>query len=451
MVNIIYTKAENSLSKNTLRDAGLTSLLQWQLMLLLCAIPFHSVIIFPNISVIKAVGFIILPIWIIWAMVKLFAARGVLKICYMNGRILLVIGFLICLILISAFYEPISPTYFLGLLTVISGVMMAIIIYTLVLSEAAMQRMFTILSIGGMVFGFLIILQFLFPQEFGAIWGQRVLYESFGGVKIVRATGPFRNPNYAAFTLIVMIIISLYSALARHKEWQRFLMFTSIPIQAVALLLTFSRGGYITLALVGSIILWRERHELHLWKAAIPLAFMSFVLLASIGSGITELVASRTSTLATFYQSVVEDPASANQVDLSLWYRVQLILAGIRMTILRFPLGVGWENFPYYVRMYSDEVLPQVAHNTFVSASSELGLFGLIAIGWLMLCLWKSVNRLGNITKGKLYLFVKGTKYALLAIMIEGMFLIIFHEAIVWAIVGLIMSQNQIVLGRNKV
>lgn len=140
------------------------------------------------------------------------------------------------------------------------------------------------------------VVQFVAPQQVAGILGQHVFVETVG----VRATGPFRDPNYGALALVVLALLSFYLALTRQQRWQRTLLFLGVAVQVVAVLLTFSRGAYVFLGIVGLAVLWREGRRLRLWKAALPVAITSLVLLAMLGGGILELAASRAGTLAEF-------------------------------------------------------------------------------------------------------------------------------------------------------
>lgn len=430
--------------------AELPHLLRWGLSLLLMMVPFHSVLVLPGISVVKAVGLVIAPIWLIWLLAGVGATKGPWTMPRRNVRIILSFGVFIASILLSALYGSTSPIFRTSLMTVVLNVVMALVICTLVSSEVLLRRAYACLAIGGTVFGLLVVLQFVAPQEIAIIFGQRIFVQSVGGEIVVRATGPFRDPNYGAFALIVLACLSFYLALTQRKRWWRNLLFLGVAVEVVAVLLTFSRAAYVVLGLVGLAVLWRERRRLRLWKVAL-VAMTGLVLLATIGGGVLDLVAARASSVMEFAQLLREEPAQARQVDLSLWYRFHLLQAGIRMAIDKFPFGIGWENFRYQVTRYSAEVVEQGAHNTYVAVAAELGLPGLIALAWLLCALWKSTSRLCKTALGRTDLLARGTRYGLLAVLLGGWFLTVLHEAVVWALIGLIMAQNQVVARAAKV
>lgn len=426
------------------READLPFLLRLGLSLLLLTVPFHSVLILPGVSVVKAIGVVLAPIWLIWLMGQLGAPCGPWTMPRRNVRLILAFGLFIASILLSAFYASPSPIFRTSLTTIVSDCAMALVICTLVSSEALLRRAYACLAVGGTVLAFLVILQFVAPQRVAGFLGQHIFVETIGEEKVLRATGPFRDPNYGALALIVLACLTLYLALTLRKRWQRTALLFAVGLQIVAILLTFSRGGYITLALVGLGVLWRERHRFRLWKVTL-VAMTGLVLLATVGEGIVDLVASRAKTVVEFGRLLREAPGQAYLVDLSLWYRFQLFQAGIRMAIDKFPLGVGWENFRYSVTQYSAEVREQGAHNAYVAVAAELGLPGLISLTWLLLLLWGGTGRICKAAEGEMQLLARGIRYGLLAILIGGLFLTIFHEAVVWALIGLIMAQYRVI------
>lgn len=425
----------------------LTFILQLLLFLLLFAVPFHSVLIFPGVSVVKAIGLAIIPLYLIWIAGKIRSTRGILKVGRRNVRLILSFATLIASILLSTFYEPINPIFSTSLITIVSFIGMAMVMCTLLFSEILIRRAYMSLVVGGIVFSLLVILQFGMPHLINQIFGNRIFFGKVQGTFVVRATGVFRDPNYAALMLIVILCLSFYVVLTCRKKWELIFLLFGIAIQMVAVLLTFSRAGYITLIIIGSAVLWRERYRVSYWRVALC-AMMFLILLPSVGDRIFDLAVARTATLAKFMELLRGNPQVASQFDLSLWYRFQVLQAGIKMILDKFPFGVGWENFTYQVIQYSDEIPSYGSgpHNTYIAVAAELGLPGFIALVMLLWTLWFSTNRLSKIEHDRIGFLAKGARYGLLAILIGGISLTLLYEAIVWALIGLIMAENQVVI-----
>jgi O-antigen ligase len=446
-VSLSSTDTVSGLNTGLAKRGSLTliSFLQYGLWLLLLTVPFHSVVVIPGVSVVKAIGFVVAPFWLTWLVVRLGNSRWSWVMPRQNLRIFLSLAAFIASILLSALYDSPSPVFLTSLTSLMLGSGMAIFIWTLAPSEAVLRRAYASLAVGGTILGLLVIFQFMAPQEVSRIFGARIFLETIGETTVVRATGTFRDPNYAALTLTVLACLSFYLALTYRRLWQRTLLLLGVAAQLVAVFLTFSRAGYITLALVSLAILWREKHRIRFWKAALVAAPI-LVLLVGVGEGVFGLVSARAKTVIDFLHLLEEEPGRAREVDLSLWYRFQLLHAGIKMAFDKFPLGVGWENFRYRVTRYSQGVPEQGAHNTYVAIAAELGLPGLVALVWLFWLLWRSTGRLCKHGQGAIGLFSRGARYGLLSVLISGLFLTVFHEAVVWGTVGLVLAQNQIAL-----
>jgi O-antigen ligase len=419
-------------------------ILEWGLYIFLFAIPFHSVLVFPDVSIVKAIALIIAPIWFIWMTSNLRRSRLRWNIPRQNLYIIyLLIAFIIS-IFISAFYGTISPSYYESLITILLDNAIVILIYTSVLSEIILRRAFVSLILGGSILGILIMFQFIMPEKTASVFKQQFIFQKGPNIIATRAVGPFRDPNYAALLLIVLACLSFFYYLTCQKRLQRKMFLLSFFIQIIAIFLTFSRGGYLILVLISLTILLQERRHLRVGN------FLKIVLIAMIGlivfviifGGVVDLILTRAATAIEFAQNMKMGSGMTRQVDQSSWIRLQLIQVGIKMFIDNFPLGIGWENFRDSVSQYAPELRGFVAHNTYISVSAELGLPGFIAYIWLIMILWRIAAHIYKVAKGKMYFYAKASKYSLLAILIGGFFLNILHEPIIWLLIGMIMAQN---------
>ena len=111
-----------------------------------------------------------------------------------------------------------------------------------------------------------------------------------------------------------------------------------------------------------------------------------------ISLNLFDFVLKRGETLIDFGSLILNNPDQIKKIDLSLWYRYHLLLAGIKMVFNEFPIGIGWENFRYKVPQYSSYVMNYGPHNTYIGLIAEIGLFGLFAITWFIGELWRSAS-----------------------------------------------------------
>jgi len=414
-------------------------ILRYGVFALLALLPFHSVLVLPGVSVVRVFGLILVPIWIIWALGRLIIKRLPIKFSKASITIMTLTLGLFLSIIISQFYAPPSPFFISSAITVLSGIVMTVIISTVINSERDLWKACIALAIGGVVASLMVITEFAAPELIPDFLHQQTIHLS---ESVVRARGFFRDPNYGAMLLIVIFCITFYITLATRALRWRFFMYGAVTLQAAAVVLTFSRASYITLSLVILLILWRERHGNRFWKANITIGMIVIVFVA-LGGILMEAVLSRAGTVFDFIRFLKGDPTGARQPDLSLWYRLYVALGGIQMAVDHFPFGVGWENFIFYISEYA-AVPPHAPHNTYIAVAAELGLLGLFVLAFLASILWKSTSRICKITHGTFNLLANGIKYGLLTILFEGLFLTVLNEALVWALIGLIMALNQV-------
>jgi hypothetical protein len=128
-----------SLSSVVAKKNKLPTFLEGGLYLFLFSVPFHSVLIFPGVSVVKAIGLILAPIWFIWVAIRLRDSHWRWIMPRQNLYIIYFLVAFIISILISAFYNSISPIFHKSLMTIILRNAMVIIIYSLVLSEVIIR------------------------------------------------------------------------------------------------------------------------------------------------------------------------------------------------------------------------------------------------------------------------------------------------------------------------
>jgi O-antigen ligase len=179
-----------------------------------------------------------------------------------------------------------------------------------------------------------------------------------------RLTGTFGSPNYAgsylALALAPALGVLLSSAAPRYKQ----LAILAVAAGSVALLLTFSRGGWIAFGLAVGILCaltWQRG-----WMPLpFPLAAIALVLVAGLVSG--DVVLARL---------VGTDAGSAES-------RVPLMRIAWRMIEDHKALGVGANNFTENIAQYTtpefrNEWLYTV-HNKYLLVWAETGTAGLAA------------------------------------------------------------------------
>lgn len=192
----------------------------------------------------------------------------------------------------------------------------------------------------------------------------------------VRLSGALGNANETATALAVGVALAVALALAlRDNPWLRAGAAVGIPLCLLALFLTVSRGGLVSLAAVliaGVVVAGGARK-----------ATLAFVAIAAIGSFV--------------YFTAFAPPEARDRIVASDGGtgREDLWKVGWRMVEANPVIGIGAGNFAtssvHYllepgVIMRPDFIVddPKVAHNTYLEVLAELGIVGLALFLWII-------------------------------------------------------------------
>ncbi len=154
----------------------------------------------------------------------------------------------------------------------------------------------------------------------------------------VRVYGPLENPNLLAGYLIPILPLAVV-ALLRWRSWpQRLYAAAALVLGAVALLLSYSRGGWLgmvaALGVVGLLLLLRAiRHWPALWRRLVPLLVL-LVSVAVLVVAVTQIEALQVRVMSLF---VGREDSSNN-------FRINVWLAALQMVQERPWLGIGPGN-----------------------------------------------------------------------------------------------------------
>ena len=123
-------------------------------------------------------------------------------------------------------------------------------------------------------------------------------------------------------------------------------------------MVTFSRAGFITLAAVSGVMLWKFGRGS---RSSVALAtLIASILLISVFSDAYR------SRLTTIFDRSSDASGSAQQ-------RVELLERGLDLSLRHPIIGLGMGNFHIY------SIHEKVAHNGYVETAAELGMIGLLA------------------------------------------------------------------------
>jgi len=194
-----------------------------------------------------------------------------------------------------------------------------------------------------------------------------------GGEKVWRAVGTFEDPNVTATYLMVSIILSSSVIIfSKEKLASKFFLFVSVLISFVGIIATFSRSGWLAVA-VGILILFfffKNKKSIFYTFSIIIVTITAFIVSTPYGEFIIDRV------FSTF--DLMKDP--------SIRARIFMGVSSLWMFFDNIILGVGFRGYPALYEFYIHPDTPQIllyvkeSHTLWTTLLAELGIIGFIIV-----------------------------------------------------------------------
>lgn len=252
-----------------------------------------------------------------------------------------------------------------------------------------------------------------------------------GGARFHHGPGGFMTDNNS-FALVLNMTLPLLVAIAM-VEKKKILRYTAIGMAVLSLLtivFTFSRGGFVTLALVAPLLVWRSKH-----RAAVMavLAIGLCVLFYTSSGAFKEDYVERATSITDYEQ----DGSAKGR--LNAWEAAWGVIQD-------YPVfGVGPNNFQVVYDRYSPAPGRfRVHHNAYLQIASESGvpalLLFLAAIGVTLWRLQRLRAYLGRTDRAELAwagVYARMLQISVLAYCLGSMFLNTAYTELIYALIGL--------------
>jgi len=192
-------------------------------------------------------------------------------------------------------------------------------------------------------------------------------------------SGIFGNPNDLALALNILIPLAIGTGLSARRRLWRVVCFVQAGVMTVAVLMTYSRSGFVTLLAGGillAVVLKRDGRRAYRWLTALAVAA---VVAAPAGLG---------TRIASLYDTSL-DPLG------TLSARQEIVVRAIEVAGLNpkvWLLGVGVDNFPIV------SIHELVAHNAYLQVFTEVGLPALILYVLFMI---RSIRRAARVASAQ--------------------------------------------------
>jgi len=218
-------------------------------------------------------------------------------------------------------------------------------------------------------------------------------------------------------------------ALVRLEEtWQRVVLLAAIGVEAVTVVLTYSRGGAVTLGVILMVYVWKLRHrrERSFIYAGLLASLLALPLLPSSYfdrmSTITNVAADRTGSA----QERIADMIIAGKTILA--NPVVGAGMGMNMLVMREARG-GWLG----------------VHNVYLEHAIDLGLCGLAIF---LVLLWSCFKAVANVqhdaSSPELFFLAQGLQISLIAYATAAMFHPVSYQYYFYYIAGLAIGARTI-------
>jgi len=255
------------------------------------------------------------------------------------------------------------------------------------------------------------------------------------GINVYRSTGTFHNPNDLATFLMIGVIVGFGLLFVKKLNvFLKMLLIVSILITSVALITTFSRGGWLSTFAGCFVLILLHRRWSYLGL------FIGLLLIMFIGLSIKfpEIVLSVFGRFATIFDPFGEVSSST---------RISLVKTGIRMWQDSPILGVGSAGYSYYAIDYIDPNMPRaevdviLPHTLQIKILAEEGLIGItIAVWFFFTVLFEGLRTIKTIKDE----FLRNSQIILTSLFAG--FIVCFtvnsdlHHNIFWITVGVIYA-----------
>lgn len=273
----------------------------------------------------------------------------------------------------------------------------------------------------------------------------RADYQQISGfAHAYRSGGPFGDANFFGQMTVVVLALGLERMRASITMTARVLAGLASAIALATILLTYSRGALIAVAVIGVVALLRMRHRVF----ALSVAFIALVAIVSFApADYAARVQQIPAALSGGVSSGTSDPAITGRT--SSW-----LVAG-DMAKASPLVGIGYGQYPVEYLRYSAHVgldwrgEPRAAHSMPLQILAELGVVGLLLMATVVAVAFVSLHRArqrlaGTAEDDDTRSLLGGLNDALLGYLVAGLFLHSAHPAILWVLLGLAWSAAQI-------
>jgi O-antigen ligase len=376
----------------------------------------------------RLIGLFLFAIWIFDRGVKRKSLHDVLNVYY-----LIPVVMIICLALVSGMWSE-YDVRLTRIVTLIQLLLMSIIVVDLSTSWKRVQMALSFLVLGGLVAVGVIFYQFFILHSY------RAGAELAGGI------------NETATFLVILIPFSFYVFQESESKIWRSIGFLYLITSPLAVIITFSRAAYALLIL--ALLLQFKGMFKSQTRGFLYFVAFSLIIIAFLFDFLPfEYLLKR---VEIFSQFVTGASLATMQVESSRIYIYHLALAIWSDHLL---IGVGFGNFGHQFLQYQNNFMtssipkfytnPGLSpHSTFLGILAELGLVGLLILGWVLWKGFRTIIQVNENAKGlpsTQKMFVQVLFYSFFICVFNGLVNVIHTDKIFWFLLGFIEVARRLI------
>jgi putative inorganic carbon (HCO3(-)) transporter len=258
-------------------------------------------------------------------------------------------------------------------------------------STASLRRVVWVLLAAGMMLGTLSALQQItgqFSNNYGG-FAQAGIDTNVGQTANLRAAGSVGDPNFYAQIMVVLVPLAADRFWNETTAWRRGVAAYALVVSVIAILATYSRGGFVALLVVTALLLIRR-------PPSVPVLMVTITLGLSLMPFLPPNYLARINTLL----DVLPGLSNTNTLtDVSFRGRLSENTAALLMFRDHPLLGVGFNNYESRYQEYSrtlgldNRVESRKPHSLYLQIVSEFGLLGVGVLGTLLTLLFLGLHR----------------------------------------------------------
>jgi O-antigen ligase len=242
-----------------------------------------------------------------------------------------------------------------------------------------------------------------------------------GAPSIISSQGVFRfegllfEPNLIANLQLFIIPVFLFFAFMYRKPVVRAIALLAVAGSILIVVLSFSRGGFLSLAFLMLVLLYVERRNRILLWAGISVIIITLLLAPP-----------------SYYIRIgsIMEAISSSSEDYPVYTRLETMRSALEIGIRNPIFGVGLENFRTRSAVFTSVDLS--VHNSFLQIFSELGIF---ALGFFVAMIVYNIRLLKDLIKQKereasyigRFLMIQ-----MLAVIFNSLFIPVAYDTVLW-------------------